>query len=299
MKIEFDDLYKFLVSIGLGLIISSVVIPWIILREPYDLLVNQVTYDTLLEKSKEIINYRLDILLYSTKTIMSIFALLFIGGLLLVGIGVYKWYKNKQRILDRHYSNYLFTIQEQFTNKSKREVEKEKKLELLDQQKEPPYVIRTSNNISKANKEVYKRSVMNEKLLINNINNTFVETHEVQINKKYNDVMLDLLLFGKQVNIPSYVIEVKYIYKGYRADWLIEVALRTLYSAKILFTELKLWEIKPIIIIIGPRNIILSKEQLNIFSRVKESLMNNKQNVQIINVPEEEINTIDIRKAIN
>jgi hypothetical protein len=54
-KIEYSDLNKFLVSVGIALMTISIFIIWLFFKEPFDLLIEQKTLDNLTETAKTII----------------------------------------------------------------------------------------------------------------------------------------------------------------------------------------------------------------------------------------------------
>lgn len=55
MKFEFGDLYKFIVSLGVVLITLSVMLPWLFLKEPFDLFRSEVEINELSDVAREIV----------------------------------------------------------------------------------------------------------------------------------------------------------------------------------------------------------------------------------------------------
>src|SRR4051794_31679801 len=100
-KIEYGDLYKFTVSIGVLLIGLAFALPWMILRESFDLLVpanNWVSYtptaQSALHQRQQLIDW------------YSHWALWISAGLLIVGIGAVLtglvfWWRRNQKHIDR------------------------------------------------------------------------------------------------------------------------------------------------------------------------------------------------------
>lgn len=62
MKFEYADLYRFLVSAGIVLLALSFLAPWLLLREPLDVLYAVADQEKLTEKSQELLSRKQDTL---------------------------------------------------------------------------------------------------------------------------------------------------------------------------------------------------------------------------------------------
>src|ERR1700733_15089362 len=98
-KFEFSDLYKFLVSAGIVLIGLSVVLPWLYLREPFDLLIEREKLATLTQTAQVLIQSRQNLVAIIYYVIPWVSVILFMIGTGSVIFGLFKWFK-KQSILD-------------------------------------------------------------------------------------------------------------------------------------------------------------------------------------------------------
>src|SRR5690606_17707282 len=98
-KIEFSDLYKFLTSVGLIIIASSFIIPWLFMKQEIGLLISETEYNELIESSKNLTDDRIKLGLFITKAIPFISCILFAFGTIITGIGLFKW-KKKQDYVD-------------------------------------------------------------------------------------------------------------------------------------------------------------------------------------------------------
>jgi hypothetical protein len=99
-KLEYSDLYKFLVSLGVVLISLSLVVPWLFLRESFDILIKASDISDLTPTAQTLLTYRQYAALWFIRKIWWISLLLVIGGLLFLVLGVILWVR-KQRLLDR------------------------------------------------------------------------------------------------------------------------------------------------------------------------------------------------------
>jgi hypothetical protein len=99
-KLEYSDLYKFLVSLGVVLISLSLVAPWLFLRESFDTLIKASDISDLTPTAQALLTYRQHAALWFIRNIWWISLLLAIGGLLPLAAGIVLWVR-KQRLLDR------------------------------------------------------------------------------------------------------------------------------------------------------------------------------------------------------
>lgn len=98
-KPEYSDLYKFIASLGVIMIASAVLLPWLILREPFD---NQIRVSEISELTKTgqtLIDIRQNTALWFIKNILYISLIPAVLGLSLLIIGLLPWWR-KQRLLD-------------------------------------------------------------------------------------------------------------------------------------------------------------------------------------------------------
>jgi hypothetical protein len=98
-KLEFGDFYKFITSIGIGLLVLAFAIPWAFLREDFDLRLTGAELQNIPIESKAIIERRwhLDALIFAHLPATSV--ALAVIGLLLLAFGCFGWWK-RQRVRD-------------------------------------------------------------------------------------------------------------------------------------------------------------------------------------------------------
>ncbi|HUS70189.1 MAG TPA: hypothetical protein VM075_05350 [Anaerolineae bacterium] len=98
-KLEYGDLYKFLVSLGILLICLSLVVPWLCLRESLGGLLKASEISELTPTAQALLDYRLQAALWFVRNVWWISLTLMIGGLLTLVRGIVLWGR-KQRLLD-------------------------------------------------------------------------------------------------------------------------------------------------------------------------------------------------------
>ena len=102
-SINFGDLYKFIVSSGLALVIFACVLPWMMLREPFDLKLKASEITQLPKDAQIILDTRLDYTedLLRAVPLVSLVSLLAGGVLILWG---FKGWSVQQKALDQEQS---------------------------------------------------------------------------------------------------------------------------------------------------------------------------------------------------
>lgn len=100
-KPEYSDLYKFIASIGIILLASSVLVPWLFLRESFDIYILASDIDNLTPIAQKLVFYRQSTVLWLFERITSISLGLGLGGTVFLIFGVYFWWNKKQKLQDK------------------------------------------------------------------------------------------------------------------------------------------------------------------------------------------------------
>ena len=99
-KPEYGDLYRFIVSIGILLIASSVAIPWLFLNQPFHSEMSLTEINNLTENAQRLIQIRQNSALWILQNFMWVSIILATLGVLTIIFGIFKW-NQKQKLLDR------------------------------------------------------------------------------------------------------------------------------------------------------------------------------------------------------
>ncbi len=217
-KIEFSDLYKFLTSVGLIIIASSFIIPWLFMKQDIGLLISTKEYSDLIESSKNLTDNRIKLGIFITKAIPFISGILFILGSIISGIGLYKW-KKKQESVDETDNLKLTELKAKVKELDREEILEKAELEVkneilldLDNGKNNSIEIETKEET--LNIEKLRSQLINmERLFFDKIIefNSFIYNTKsnVKIDEKYD---IDILLKSNDnIKYPDIFIEVKYI----------------------------------------------------------------------------------------
>ncbi len=210
-KIDYSDINKFLVSIGLVLIAFSIIAPYIFLKEDFSIYINKselVKYDL---EIRNIITQKQN-LIFNIQSKISCFSIsLFILGLISIITGLFRWFKRQSKI-DEKFDKELFKLDleiksltpQEKIEKIENEVEEIQIAEQLESNITPDY--------SKENKEILYN-------VYKNIETTFYNKF-----KKYNSLnfevlteqkiglrtYIDVLMKSKSLANKDRLIEIKY-----------------------------------------------------------------------------------------
>jgi hypothetical protein len=211
-KFEYSDIHKFFVSLGVVLIAFSIVTPWLIYREPFDLLIEKTKLEGLTDTAKAIIITRQNYLERIINIVPYFVITLFISGIALIVYGLFKWNKKQ----------YQFDKREILTNeKLEKEIEKMsskavvEKLERAYEEggKNVETNIKETQEEQKLTKENYiQEYISTEELFIKTIGKYFRKEFSFSINERVaSKYDCDLILRTNDNRFRhSFVVELKY-----------------------------------------------------------------------------------------
>src|SRR5688572_1483801 len=99
-KIEFSNFYKFLTSIGLVLIVSALLLPWLILKNEYNINISDNDLSNLTLEAQELYSDKTNLLHYVFKLLPIVAIIFFVCGIFIFIYGIMYWYK-RQSIIDQ------------------------------------------------------------------------------------------------------------------------------------------------------------------------------------------------------
>jgi len=213
-QLEYGDFYKFVASAGIALIAGAVAVPWLFLREPFDLAIDASKLKTLTPVAQSAVMHRQGIVAGILPFFPWVSGVLASLGLVLVIWGLLRWHK-RQQIRDRGEEAATKKAEHELQQMTTKEVEAKARQELESVEEEPqqPQAVEpVSAPVSAfldAERALYAR--MKECLGPNAQMMTHRRTRDVE----YDAVLL--LRSGERV-----IVEVKYIRKGFNQGWLAE-----------------------------------------------------------------------------
>ncbi len=263
-KIEYSDINKFLVSFGLTLIVVACLLPWLYLREPFDLVIEKAKINELTEEAQRIISVRQS---FISKTIDYVqFVSLGFSALGLISIitGLRRWYikqkdldKREKIITSKHEHELNQLTKEQVTRKADNEFESIKETKGDDP--------KTNQEISKATfvpKYLQLERIFFEKLM------TFLyPDFKILSNNSLDIFEYDIILQPIKENRPDYIFEIKYYPNGYNKYNLQDAILRLAMGTKHYINKTGR-QAQPIIVVVTQQNDFddNQRKELNMFT---------------------------------
>lgn len=250
-KIEYSDLNKFLVSVGVALMTISILLVWLFFREPFDLLIAQKTIDNLTETAQTIIKTRQGQVIHLLCIIPWLAPVLFLLGLISLIIGLTRWLK-KQRLLDER---------DELTNKKmQKELEKLSEKEVVDKaeteykqtvnERDQP----TEPKAETSAKEQFVKSYLQvEQTISDKFKLFFSDKYRVLTNYRLKHFEYDIILNAPLKLDTDKIIEIKYYPNGVTSQYIRETLIR-MEIAKGFYQETMQKSVKPVLIIVLPEN---------------------------------------------
>ena len=250
-KIEYSDLNKFLVSVGVALMTISILIIWLFFREPFDLLLEQKTIDNLTETAKTIILTRQGQVSYFLCIIPWVALILFLLGLTSLIIGLIRWLK-KQRLLDERDELTNKKLQKELEKLSEKEVVDKAETEYkqtVDEQAQP-----AESKTETSDKEQFVKSYLQvEQTISDKLKLFFSDKYRVLTNYRLKHFEYDIILNAPLKLDTDKLIEIKYYPNGVTSQYIRETLIR-MEIAKGFYQETMQKPVKPVLIIVLPEN---------------------------------------------
>ena len=227
MKFEFGDLYKFTVSLGVVLITISIMAPWLFLKEPFDLFRPASEINALSEIAKAIVVKRQNTVSFIVEFIPWFSSIGSVAGFIFICLGLKNWHRNQVHI-DEQTRLDVEIKKQSLRDATKDEIEEKETAEYEDlkvagESTSEAYIV---NSFRGQYSEI-------EELVYTKFLNLYKNRYEVSHNKMIADVELDILVKGKSMGTKDYIVEVKYIRKGFNFGWLRQAYLRNIYAKSV------------------------------------------------------------------
>lgn len=299
-KFEYSDFYKFIASVGITLIALSVFVPWLFLKEPFDLLQRQDEIKLFTPLAQSIIQSRQS----TVQTILNLtpaFSIVtFILGLCALGIGGVMWFLKTQKILDKLNELNVKVLENQLGVSSPEEakVRREEEIKAQYESDEEGKVVSklkegeplAPSRISEL-AEVASRI---ERRITGLLVTCSAQTHTILHERRLGPVVIDIVMASKTRLHTDYIIEVKYIRTGFKYNWLRDNALKTVYANQVYQQETNRPSV-PVLFIVGADSTALPSdvEKQRSLSRIESELDKLDSKALVVMVTEAELYNTD------
>lgn len=170
-KPEYGDLYRFIVSIGIILIASSVAIPWLFLNQPFHSEMSIIEIENLTNNAQRLIQIRQNSALWILQNILWLSLILAIMGVLIVFFGIFKW-SQKQKILDRTDELHKEKLKKEVKRMSPEQIALKATKDSIASDQEITKGYQTDDLISKSKEKIIKHFDV-ENIVLNKLNQCY------------------------------------------------------------------------------------------------------------------------------
>lgn len=298
-KIDYGDINKFLVSIGLVLIALAVLTPYLYLKEDFGLYIEQSKIDQMQEPIKELITEKQSQVIKFQTFIPWISLSFFLFGLTSTIIGLVRWFKRQSKI-DEKFDKELQKLDLEITSltpeekeeKAKQEVEE---IESVEQQVTPSPVVKPSTH-----SEYVKAYMQIEKGITEVFENykspNFDVLSQQRIGNRYE---IDILLQAKTKRFLDRIVEIKY----FRNRLSLKIIRDTIYR---LNTQISYYNqasnrrVVPVLLIVYSKDTTTADDILKFQNRIIDESQDipNLDRLKIEFIEENEIKKFDVRRII-
>jgi hypothetical protein len=212
-QIEYGDYYKFVASAGIALLVAAILLPWMFLREPFDLAIDAAKIAQLTPEAQNIVRERQHHVALSIHYIPPASCGLGVLGLLMISWGLIGW-RGRQTIRDKSEELEVEKLSRELEQMSPSEVQA-KAREDLESAEEQPAALTVSTNPS-----AVAAYLAVESKVLERIRACYGASAKILNNQRLSGVEYDAIIRtqgGKRI-----IVEIKYIRKGFRQGWLAE-----------------------------------------------------------------------------
>ncbi len=255
MKPDYSDYYKFIVSVGAVLFSLAVLLPWLLLREPFDTTLKASEITELTSEAQSIIAVRQTTAKWFLNNVTYFSVALAIGGAGFLSYGLYQWNKRqkvrdtKEDIETEKAQRDLDAMQpEQIAQKAMVDVAEQEEAEQTPSEKEQPKSTDVLIPASSAVKQYFRI----EKMVRDKLRACFGNDGEVLTNRRIKAAEYDAILQSKNEQRPDVIFEIKYAVQGFKINWVRESVRRLDLATEIYTNTIKRRAIS-VIFYISPR----------------------------------------------
>ena len=297
-KIDYGDINKFLVSIGLVLIALAVLTPYLYLKEDFGLYIEQSKIDQMQEPIKELITEKQNQVIKFQTFIPWVSLSFFLLGLTSTIIGLVRWFKKKKKI-DEKFDKELQKLDLEITSltpeekeeKAKQEVEE---IESVEQQ------VATSPVVKSSHSDYVKVYMQIEKGLTEVFENfkspNFDVLSQQRIGNRYE---IDILLQAKTKRFLDRIVEIKY-FKNRLSLKIIRDTIYRLNTQISYYNQASNRRVVPVLLIVYSKDTTTAEDILRFQNRITDESQDipNLDRLKIEFIEENEIKNFDVRRII-
>jgi hypothetical protein len=298
-KIDYGDINKFLVSIGLVLIALAVLTPYLYLKEDFGLYIEQSKIDQMQEPIKELITDKQNQVIKFQGFVPWVSLSFFLLGLASTIIGLVRWFKRQSKI-DEKFDKELQKLDLEITSltpeekeeKAKQEVEE---IESVEQQVTPTTVARPSTH-----SDYVKAYMQIEKGLTDVFENYKSPNFDVLSQQRLgNRFAIDILLQAKTKRFLDRIVEIKY-FRNRLSPKIIRDTIYRLNTQVSYYNQASNRRVVPVLLIVYSKDSTTAEDILKFQNRIIDDSQDipNLDRLKVEFIEENEIEKFDVRRII-
>lgn len=298
-KIDYGDINKFLVSVGIVLIGLSILTPYLYLKEDFGLYIELDKFEKFQEPVKNLILSKQCQVTGIQKLIPWISIGLFISGLTSLIIGLIRWFR-RQTKLDEKFDKELQKLNLEIVALTPEEKEEKAKQEVQEIEKIEQTQV-TQQRVNQTSHSDYVQSYMR---IEQNVADVFINYQSPNFDilpqqRIGNRFEIDILLKAKTKNYLDRIVEIKY-FKNRLPIQIIREIINRLNTQIAYYNQASNRRSIPVLLIVYNKELISAEQILKFQNRLIDESQDipNLERLKIEFIDENEIQKFDVRRII-
>jgi len=299
-KIDYGDINKFLVSVGIVLIGLSIVTPYLYLKEDFGLYIELEKFQKFQEPVKDLIVSKQVQVSEIQKLIPYISLGLFLTGLLSFVIGLVRWIKRQSK-LDEKFDKELHKLELEIVALSPEEKEKKaiQEVQEIEKVEQPVLATQTITTLPSQHEYVRKYMVIEKSIsdIFQNYNSPyFLVLSQQRIGHKFE---IDILLKSISKKYLDRIIEIKY-FQNNLPNQIIRDIINKLNTQISYYSDASNRRVIPVLMIVYNKEKISAENILRFQNKIVDESINipNLERLKVEFIDETEILKFDVGRII-
>jgi hypothetical protein len=226
-QLEYGDYYKFIASAGIALIVGAIVVPWMFLREPFDLAIEVSKIALLTPEAQNIVHTRQHLVGTAINSLPQMSGLMFVAGAVLTWLGMGPW-RSRQSVRDKNEDLQNKKLDKELEGMSPEQIETKATNDIRNAE-EPEATLTPAQSRS-----AVSSALAVEQAILGRINSCLGPSMRVMTNQRLGNIEFDAIIRAKYDR--RIIVEIKYIRKGFNRGWMSET-VSNLASRMALYTK--------------------------------------------------------------
>lgn len=282
-QLEYGDYYKFIASAGIALVAGALVMPWMFLREPFDLAIETSKIALLTPDAQNIIHTRQHLIATIINYLPLASGLMGTLGVVLTGLGLCPW-RSRQSVRDKSEDLQTEKLDKELKAMSPEQIETKAENGLGNEEELEPALMTVQS------RSAVSSVLAVEQALLGRISLCLGSSIKVMSNQRLGNVEFDAIIRAK--SSKRIILEIKYIRKGFNRGWLSET-ITSLAARMALYTRTFDESASGLLlVVIATSNSPLSRKVMEISEELRISHSSRLDNIRVQTIYEADIATI-------